>query len=134
MCRKMYFKIYPNVQTKFWSFKIFGIDKFEIKVISVKCNRTKFTVFLKNFARERNACHHIESPIGNTIFHRVRFGLWKAFTIVFERSATTKDFSTKQTKKRLKISNTSATNFIKKVTISKVSSVPQPVIYQVFTD
>ena len=89
---------------------------------------------LKNFDIERNAGHHFESPIGNKIFHRVRFGICKAFTIVFERSATTKDFSTKQTTKRLKISNTSATDFIKKVRISLVSTVPQPTICQVFID
>ena len=75
---------------------------------------------LKNFDIERNAGHHFESPIGNKIFHRVRFCICKPFTIVFERNATTKDFSTKQTTKRLKISNASAINFIKKVRISAV--------------
>ncbi|MBC7494171.1 MAG: HTH domain-containing protein, partial [Flavobacterium sp.] len=79
-------------------------------------------------------CHHIESPIVDTIFHRVRFGLRKAFTIVFEMSATTKGFSTKQIAKRLKISRTTATNFIKKIRISMASSASQPMIGQVFVD
>ena len=68
----------------------------------VKCNHTKFTIRKKNFARDCNVCHHIESPIVDTIFHKVRFGLRKAFTIVFEMSAITKGFSTKQIAKRLK--------------------------------
>jgi hypothetical protein len=37
------------------------------------------------------------------MFHRVRFGLRKAFAIAFELSATTKGISTKQMANRLKI-------------------------------
>ena len=48
----------------------------------VKCRHTKFTIRKKNFARDCSACHHIESAIVGTIFHRVRFVLRKAFTIV----------------------------------------------------
>ena len=79
-------------------------------------------------------CHHIESPIVDTMFHRVRFGLRKAFTIAFELSATTKGISTKQMANRLKISRTTATNFIKKVRISMASSESKPMIGQVFVD
>ena len=100
----------------------------------VKCSHIKFTIRKKNFARDCNACHHIESPIVGTVFHRVRFGLRKAFTIVFEMSATTKSLSTRQIAKRLKISRTTATSFIKKVRISMASSVTQPMIGQVFVD
>jgi transposase len=60
--------------------------------------------------------------------------LRKAFTIVFERSATTKSFSTRQMAKRLKISRTTATNFIKKIRISLASSASQQMIGQVFVD
>jgi len=70
----------------------------------------------------------------STIFHRVRFGLRKAFTIVFKMSATTKSMSTREMAKRLKISRTTATNFIKKVRISIASIVTQPMIGQVFVD
>ena len=94
----------------------------------------KFTIRTNNFARDCNACHHIVSPIVDRIFHRVRFGLRKAFTIVFEMSATTKGFSTKQLAKRLKISRTTSTNFIEKVRISMASSASLPMIGQVFVD
>ncbi len=100
----------------------------------VKCNHGKFTIRKKNFARDCNACHHIESAIVDIIFHRVRFGLRKAFTIVFEMSATTKSLSTRQMAKRLKIIRTTATNFIKKVRISMTSSASNPMIGQVFVD
>ena len=62
----------------------------------VKCSHTKFTIHIKNFDRNCNTCHNIKSPIVKTIFHRDRFGLKKALTIVFEMSATTKGFVTKQ--------------------------------------
>ena len=100
----------------------------------VECNHTKFTIRKKNFSRDCNSCHHIESPIVLTIFHRVRFGLRKAFTIVFEMSAKTKSLSTKQKAKRLKISFTTATTFIKKVRISMASSATQLMIGQFFVD
>ena len=100
----------------------------------VKCKHTKFTIRKKNFARDCNSCHHIESPIVETMFHRVRFGLRKAFTIAFELSATTKGISTKQMANRLNISRTTATNFIKKVRISMASSASKPMIGQVFVD
>jgi len=49
-------------------------------------------------------------------------------------SATTKSMSTREMAKRLKISRTTATNFIKKVRISIASIVTQPMIGQVFVD
>ncbi len=58
-----------------------------------KCGHTKYTVRKKNLARDCNRCHHIESPTANTLFHRLRFGIRKAFMIVFEMSATTKGLS-----------------------------------------
>ena len=88
----------------------------------VKFRHTKFTIRKKNFARDCNTFHHIESPITGAIFHRVRFGLRKAFTIVFEMSATTKSLSTRQMAKGLKISKTTSTNFLKKVRISMASN------------
>ena len=58
----------------------------------------------------------------------------KAFTIVFEMSATTNSLSTRQMAKRLKICRTTASSFIKKVRISMASSASQPMIGQVFVD
>ena len=69
----------------------------------VKCNHTKFTVRKINLARDCNRCHHIESPTAGTMFHKVKFGIRKAFTIVFEMSATTKSISSSQMAKRLNI-------------------------------
>ena len=49
-------------------------------------------------------------------------------------SATTKSLSTRHMAKRLKISRTTATNFIRKVGISMASSASESMIGQVFVD
>ena len=55
-----------------------------------KCGHTKYTIRKKNLAMDCNRCHHVDSPTANTLFHRVRFGIRKAFMIAFEMTATTK--------------------------------------------
>lgn len=99
-----------------------------------KCSHTKFTIREKNFARDCNLCHHIESPTANTIFHRVRFGLRKAFVVIFEMSASTKSISAKQMAKRIKVSRTTTTTFMKKVRISMASSESMPMLGNVHVD
>ena len=87
-----------------------------------KCGHDKHTIRKKNLARDCNRCHHIESPTANTLFHRVRFGIRKAFTIVFEMSATTKGMSSQQMAKRFSISPTTAWTFMHKVRKAMESS------------
>jgi hypothetical protein len=36
------------------------------------------------------SCHHLESATANTLFHKVKFGLQKAFCVVFEMSTSSK--------------------------------------------
>ncbi|MBI9039081.1 MAG: IS1595 family transposase [Bacteroidales bacterium] len=88
----------------------------------IRCGHTKYTVRKKNLARDCNRCHHIESPTANTIFHRLRFGIRKAFTIVFEMSATTKGLSATQVSKRYSISRTTAWTFMHKIRSAMKSS------------
>jgi transposase-like protein len=99
-----------------------------------KCNHDKFTIRKKNLARDCNRCHHLESPTANTMFHRVRFGIRKAFVIVFEMSATTKSLSSSQMAKRLKISRTTAWTFMQKARISMKSSQLNPLVGTVQVD
>lgn len=48
-----------------------------------KCGNTSYQV-RKNFSRTCNSCSDTESPMANTIFHRVRFGVRKAFLYVLK--------------------------------------------------
>lgn len=100
----------------------------------VKCNHTKFTVRKINLARDCNRCHHIESPTAGTMFHKVKFGIRKAFTIVFEMSATTKSISSSQMAKRLNIRYNTAWLFMHKVRIAMKSSGNFPMTGTVVVD
>lgn len=94
--------------------------------ICKKCGHSKFTVRKKNLARDCNRCHHVESPTAGTLFHRVRFGIRKAFGIVFEMSATTKGLSSSQVARRYGISRTTAWTFMHKVRDAMKSNKGQP--------
>ena len=53
-----------------------------------KCGHTKYQV-RKDFSRTCNICSDTESPTAGTLFHRLKFGLRKAFFICFEMTTTT---------------------------------------------
>ena len=99
-----------------------------------KCGHDKNTVRKKNLARDCNRCHHIESPTANTLFHRLRFGIRKAFMIVFEMSATTKGLSSSQLSKRYGISRQTAWAFTHRVRIAMESSGDYPMKGEVQVD
>lgn len=79
-----------------------------------KCGHTKYQV-RKDFSRTCNVCSDTESPSSGTLFHRVKFGLRKAFFICFEMSTTTKDFSALQMAVRYGIAENTARLFMHKV-------------------
>jgi transposase-like protein len=99
-----------------------------------KCGHDKHTIRKKNLARDCNKCHHIESPTVDTLFHRIRFGLRKAFGIVFEMSATSKGLSSLQVAKRYSISPTTAWTFMHKVRKAMDSSGQHPMEGEVHVD
>lgn len=86
-----------------------------------KCGHTKFQI-RKDLSRTCNICSDIESPTSGTLFHRVKFGLRKAFFICFEMSATTKDMSALQMSVRYGISENTARLFMHKVREAMKSS------------
>lgn len=100
----------------------------------IKCGHAKFTVRRRNLARDCNRCHHIESPTAGTMFHKLRFGLRKAFGIVFEMSATSKGLSSSQVSKRYGISRTTAWAFMHRVRSAMQSSKKQPIVGDVQVD
>jgi len=93
----------------------------------VKCGHIKHTIRKYNLARDCNRCHHIESPTANTLFHKTRFGLRKAFMIMFEMSASTRGLSSSQVAKRYSISRTTAWSFMHKIRIAMKSSNNHPI-------
>ena len=99
-----------------------------------KCGNPSYTVRKKNLARDCSCCHHIESTTTGTLFHKVKFGIRKAFGIVFELSATTKSISANQISKRHEIRYVTAWLFIQKVRSAMKSSETYPITGEVIVD
>jgi transposase-like protein len=79
-----------------------------------KCGHGKATM-RKNQIRTCTLCHHNESPTAHTAFHKVKFGLQKAFFITFEMVNSTKSLSASQVSKRYEISRKTAWLFMHKI-------------------
>lgn len=99
-----------------------------------KCGHTNYCSATRPFDRQCTSCHTVESPTANTLFHKVKFGIQKAFCIVFEMSCTTKGISTTQLAKRYGITQKTAWLFTQKVKISMKSSKQYPMINNVQVD
>ena len=70
----------------------------------VKCGHKACQV-RKDFSRTCNICSHTESATANTLFHKVKFGVRKAFFICFEMSTTTKSLSARYTAVRYEVTS-----------------------------
>lgn len=90
-----------------------------------KCGHTKCQI-RKNLSRTCNICSHTESPTADTLFHKVKFGLKKAFFICFEMSTTTKSLSASQMAVRYGMREDTARMFMHKVREAMKSSENNP--------
>ncbi len=79
-----------------------------------------------DFGRCCNICSHIESASAGTLFHKVKFGLRKAFYICFEMSTTTKSLSASQMGVRFGVTEKTARLFMHKVREAMKSSENNP--------
>jgi len=79
-----------------------------------KCQCERFTQ-RKDFTRTCANCKHNESPTANTAFHKVKFGIQKAFFITFEMVNSTKSMSASQISKRYEITRKTAWLFMHKI-------------------
>lgn len=79
-------------------------------------------------------CSHVESSTAGTLFHKVKFGLQKAFCIVFEMTTTSKSMSSVQMAERYGINQTTAWYFMHKVRTAMESSKQYPLSEIVHVD
>ena len=98
-----------------------------------KCGHTKYQI-RKDFSRTCNICSDTESPTSGTLFHKVKFGLKKAFFICFEMSATTKDMSALQMSVRYGVSENTARLFMHKFREAMKSSEKDGMKGRVYVD
>jgi len=92
-----------------------------------RCDNTKYVYFEKHNIRECTKCRYNESPTTGTLFHNVRFGLQKAFCIVFEMTCTNQVVSSIQIAKRYEITQKTAWLFKQKVKLALKTSKKNPV-------
>lgn len=91
----------------------------------VKCGH-KACQTRSDFSKTCNKCSHIESTTANTLFHKVKFGVRKAFFICFEMSTTTKSLSASYMGVRYGVTEKTARLFMHKVRESMKSSGNNP--------
>lgn len=91
-----------------------------------KCGHKKCQI-RKDFSRVCNICSSIESSGAHTLFHKVKFGLRKAFFICFEMATTTKSLSALQMSVRYGVQEKTARLFMHKVREAMKSSENNPI-------
>lgn len=99
----------------------------------VKCGHTASQV-RKDLSRSCNICTHIESTTANTLFHKVKFGLRKAFFICFEMATSTKSLSASYMAVRYSLTPRTARLFMHKVREAMKSSENNPMDGDVHVD
>ncbi len=113
--------------------KYLSFLKWEAGYSCRKCKHTKYQE-RKDFSRTCNLCSDTESPTANTLFHKVKFGIQKAFFICFEMSASTKSISASQASVRYGIREITARLFMHKVREAMKSSGNNPIDGNVHID
>ncbi len=99
----------------------------------LKCGHTACQV-KTDFARQCNVCGHKESATANTLFHKVKFGVRKAFFICFEMATTTKSLSASYMGVRYGVTEKTARLFMLKVREAMASSGNHPMDGTVHVD
>jgi transposase-like protein len=99
--------------------------KWESGYVCRKCGHTKYQE-RKNHSRTCNHCSDTESPTANTLFHKVKFGIRKAFFMCFEMATTTKSLSASQMSVRFGVRENTARLFMHKVREAMKSSENNP--------
>ncbi len=80
-----------------------------------------------NNSRTCNKCSHTESSTANTLFHKVKFGIRKAFFICFEMSTSTKSLSASYIAVRFGVTEKTARFFMHKIREAMKSSESHPI-------
>lgn len=101
-----------------------------------KCSRCNHTACQSraDFSRQCNICRHTESATADTLFHKVKFGVRKAFYICFEMGTTTKSLSAKYMGVRYGVTDKTARLFMHKVREAMASSGKNPMDGAVHVD
>ncbi|VAX16913.1 hypothetical protein MNBD_IGNAVI01-1025 [hydrothermal vent metagenome] len=107
--------------------------KWEAGFKCVKCGHIASQI-RKDFSRRCNKCSHTETTTANRLFHKVKFGVRKAFFICFEMSTTTKSLSASYMGVRYGITEKTARLFMHKIRQAMQSSENYPMKGKIHID
>jgi len=99
-----------------------------------KCNHTEYCKGNLPYFRRCKGCGYDESPTANTLFHKLKFDLTKAFHIVFRVSAKKKSMSTTELAKEVGVTQKTAWIFKRKLQEAMKSSEQFPLTNEVHID
>lgn len=104
--------------------------------VEYKCKRCGHDQFWlgKKMGRVCKSCRYSESITANTLFHKVKFSLRKAFYILFEMSTTTKSVSSIVMSQKYEVTQKTAWLFMSKVRKAMASSEQFPLTGQCEVD
>ncbi len=108
--------------------------KWERKSFQCSCGHTGWWEGTKPFTKVCSSCRKLQSSTSDTHFHKVKFGLRKAFMIIFEMMTNTKSTSANQIAKRYGIKYEAAWLFMRKVRNAVASPGNIPMIGDIMVD
>jgi transposase-like protein len=109
-------------------------EKFRKGFKCPKCNHTHAYQGIKPYTMVCKSCRYIESSTSDTLYHRIKFGLVKAFNIQFEITNTCKGVSVNHISSKYGINYKTAHLFMKKVKVAMESSTEYPMMGKVYVD
>ena len=99
----------------------------------LKCGHKRSQI-RKDYSRTCNICSHQESATSSTLFHKVKFGVRKAFFITFEMGTSTKSLSASYMGVRYGVTEKTARLWMHKVREAMESSGNNPMTGNVHVD
>jgi len=101
--------------------------KWQEGYICKRCGYTKSCEGHVPYSRQCNSCHYVESPTANTLFHKVKFDLLKAFYIVYFVSTNKKGITSTELSRKLNLRQKTCWSFKRKVMKAMKSSEDYPI-------
>ena len=108
--------------------------KWQEGYVCVKCNHTEYSKGNLPYFRRCKGCGYDESPTANTLFHKLKFDLAKAFHIVYRVTVKKKSMSTTELAKEVGVTQKTAWIFKRKLQQSMKSSEQFPLTNEVHID
>jgi transposase-like protein len=108
--------------------------KWQDEVICRKCQHTGWSKTVNPFTMKCNRCKHKESVTADTLFHKCKFSLRKAFMIVYLMSSGKKGISSFELSRQLNLRQKTCWLFQQKVRVAMGSSLQYPLKNNVEVD